>query len=135
MKNNEKLVPLSAFKSEILSSFECMNSGNCCRAEGFVSVSSVNVSKMAAILGLGVQEFLSKYTQTNNGWTRIATPKFRPSCFLTCENKCGVYAARPTHCKTYPDWPEIWRSEKELQEEINRCPGLKSAVDKLLKSN
>jgi Fe-S-cluster containining protein len=62
------------------------------------------------------------------GWEVIASPDFRPRCFLTEENTCSVYELRPLACRTYPQWPQIWESEESLREETEKCPGLRRAL-------
>ncbi|MGE4170131.1 MAG: YkgJ family cysteine cluster protein [Candidatus Margulisiibacteriota bacterium] len=118
-------------KQAILKAFRCQNSGNCCRREGYVYVDAPTQAAMAKKLNLDLPTFLESYTETKNGWRFIASPTFRNTCFLTCENTCSVYEARPKICQTYPDWPEIWESEASLQEEADSCPGLKMAIEQV----
>jgi hypothetical protein len=118
-------------KSEILAAFECKNSGNCCRAEGVVVASPQEVEKMAALLKLDIVTFLNRYTKRKNGWTVIADKGFRQNCFLDHCNKCSIYEARPSACRTYPNWDYIWESEASLYKESSQCRGLQCAIEKV----
>jgi Fe-S-cluster containining protein len=115
-------------KDEILASFKCQNSGNCCKAGGYVYVTSDNIEKMAKILHKNPIDFRQMYTQKDNGWDIIASPNFNANCLLDENNKCKVYEARPLACRTYPNWPSIWQSDSTVIEESKSCPGLKQAI-------
>ena len=119
-------------KEQILSKFKCQNSGNCCKQPGYVYVNSENMQDMSAILNLPLSDFKAEYTQQLNSYDVIASTHFRPNCFLDCDNKCQVYKARPSACKSYPDWPSIWQSEANLEAEASVCPGLRKAIKEVL---
>lgn len=122
---------LEKLHEQILSRFECQQSGNCCRAPGYVYVKAENVSGMAEKLGLSIPDFKEKYVTRHSGWEVVASPNFRPNCFLTDCNTCKVYEARPEACKTYPRWGSVWESPEALKKEIESCPGLKKAFESL----
>jgi Fe-S-cluster containining protein len=115
-------------KAEILANFKCQNSGNCCKASGFVYVSAENIQKMADILNLDLSQFKETFVQKDNGWEVVASQTFRPNCFLDDQHHCTVYEGRPTACKTYPNWPSIWQTDEALIAESTQCPGLKQAI-------
>ena len=115
-------------KESILNLFHCQQSGNCCKASGYVYVTNNDIKEMAATLNISVELFLKQFVINIDGWQVIASPTFRTNCFLNLDRKCEVYENRPTACKTYPNWPSIWESEKSLVEESNQCPGLKQAI-------
>ncbi len=115
-------------REAILAKFQCQNSGNCCRRPGYVYVDPPDVAAMAQILGEDVPAFRRMYVKRDEGWEVVSTPRFRVGCFLNGENKCDVYEARPHACRTYPDWPDIWKDDHALREEMTSCPGLKKAV-------
>ncbi|MEK9726705.1 MAG: YkgJ family cysteine cluster protein, partial [Candidatus Margulisiibacteriota bacterium] len=70
-----------------------------------------------------------------NGWDVIASPNFRPKCFLNTTNHCEVYHNRPNACRTYPDWDNIWDSDEHIVKETQSCKGLKLAVQKFKNQN
>jgi Fe-S-cluster containining protein len=114
-------------KKAILEKFECQKTGNCCRESGYVYVTKDNIEKMSRLLNLSIETFREKYVTRHNGWDIIASDRHRPNCFLDKKNQCQVYDARPNHCRTYPNWPEIWESENTLIKETYLCPALKKA--------
>jgi Fe-S-cluster containining protein len=120
-------------KDEILANFKCQNSGNCCKAGGYVYVTADTIEKMAKILQTSPIDFRQTYTQKDNGWDIIASPNFNTNCLLDENNRCKVYDARPLACRTYPNWPSIWQSDETLVEESKSCPGLKQAITDIIK--
>ena len=84
---------------------------------------------MAELLNLNVVDFTKNYVRLHKGWPTVASKEHNKNCFLDCDNKCKVYQARPTHCKTYPDWDQIWASDDDLLKEAFICPGLNKAVE------
>ena len=120
-------------KRELLSRFECQSSGNCCRSDGIVYASPNECANMAKHLNLDLPTFLKRYTKRKQGWTILADTHFRPHCFLDDNHNCRVYKSRPKACRSYPNWPEIWKNEDSIMAEINRCPGLQKAFDRFKK--
>lgn len=119
---------LLSHQAQILRNFSCQKSGNCCRAPGYVYVTTRDITLMAEKLGLPEDEFRRSYVRRVKGWEVIAAPDFRPGCFLDAEHRCRVYEVRPQACRTYPHWPQIWASEDALRNELAQCPGLRRAV-------
>ena len=122
-------------KSAILNQFQCQQSGNCCKASGYVYVSKSEITDMAKVLNLSEELFRKQFINKINGWDVIASPTFRTNCFLNSNNNCSVYEARPDHCRTYPNWPIIWESDSNLIKEAAVCPGLKKAINLITKKD
>ena len=129
----EKPIKLWKEKEQILSEFKCLNTGNCCKEDGTVYVTDENIKKMAQVLHLSEFEFREKYVRKKNGWSVVADHSFRPNCFLNSCKQCSVYEGRPEHCKTYPNWPEIWESKQAFESERKICKGLREAADRVYK--
>ena len=128
MNQNE----MDTLKKSVLSRFQCQQSGNCCRVDGYVYVTSKEAQDMADYLKIDLETFHSRYVEDDRGWKLIASKTHRPSCFLNSCQQCEVYDVRPEHCRTYPDWPEIWQSQETLLKETGTCPGLKKAYEEVL---
>jgi Fe-S-cluster containining protein len=47
-------------------------------------------------------------------------------CVFLASGTCGVYAYRPTQCRTYPFWEEIVETEEAWKRESEYCPGIGS---------
>ena len=122
-------------KQKILAKFSCQKSGNCCRAEGYVYASEKEMIRMAAHLNMTIEDFKAQYVIYDKGWSLIASERHRPNCFLNEKNQCAIYPERPTHCRTYPDWPEIWESHDAIIKETFQCPALKKAYYEVTSSD
>ena len=118
-------------KEKILNTFTCQQSGNCCRCPGYVYVTQHDITNMAHIKECTSSEFKTRYTQQKKGWSLIASPTFRTHCFLNKKNQCTVYNARPSACKTYPNWPHIWKNDTTLLNEAKKCPGLRKTLNQI----
>ena len=106
--------------------FECTQCGNCCRTHGeyaFVYLAEADVEAMAAELELTTLAFKERYCRELEGYTTLRMDE--PACpFLTPENRCGVYRARPMQCRTWPFWEEnlkraVWEGPVK-----DCCPGI-----------
>jgi uncharacterized protein len=87
--------------------FECQGSGRCCTARGlygYVYLGLEDRRRLAAHLGLRTSSFTRRYCQLDDGVVHLKHPD-RDCCFLR-GHRCGVYAARPAQCRTWPFWPE-----------------------------
>jgi Fe-S-cluster containining protein len=103
--------------------FECQRTGNCCKTHGeyaFIYVAKADVSAMSAVLNISEAEFLEKYCAEDNGYTIVRMDE--PACpFLTEENACGVYQARPKQCATWPFWKENMSSSQRWNGPVKDC--------------
>ncbi|RAP32665.1 hypothetical protein DID77_04295 [Candidatus Marinamargulisbacteria bacterium SCGC AG-439-L15] len=124
--------PISHYKDQILNAFECQQTGNCCRADGYVYANAKEIERMATHLEIDVSTFMARYVKTENGWTLISDLSHRPTCFLREDGGCGIYEVRPKQCRTYPNWPELWTSKEALMKETLLCKGLRRAVEMTL---
>jgi len=91
--------------------FECQGSGRCCTARGLYGYVYLNIEdrrRLAACLGLRTSSFTRRYCQTTDGEVHLKHPE-QDCCFLR-GHRCGVYAARPGQCRTWPFWPENMRA-------------------------
>lgn len=108
--------------------FGCTKSGNCCRNHGeysYVYLMPPEVTALAGHLELDEDVFLERYTHQEEGWTLLRMDE--PQCpFLTEENTCGVYSARPRQCRTWPFWEENLKSPEAWAAAAHICPGMDS---------
>ncbi len=90
-----------------LKDFQCRCCGNCCRWPGFVAPTDQELEEAAALLQMDVQSFIDQYTDLSRDRSRLVYKEASDGAciFLTPENRCRIYAARPEHCRTFPyDW-------------------------------
>lgn len=119
---------LVKYREEIMARFECQKTGNCCRAEGVVYATDLEIKRMAQELEMSELAFREGYVRIVDNRAVLADGRFRPSCFLDEKGGCKVYSSRPRYCKTYPDVPDVWGNDEVLMSEMELCKGLRLAV-------
>ncbi len=106
--------------------FECTGCGDCCKCkpgeEGYVYLSGDDVCAISKCLGIAENIFLEKYTERR--LQSLVLKDWNRDCLFLKENKCEIYEARPSQCRTWPFWeialvPKNWRSKVE-----GVCPGV-----------
>lgn len=104
--------------------FACQGSGKCCvsrGAHGFVYLTLDDRRRLAKSLGVPTREFTRNYCLRTDGLFHLRDTG--PDCRFLEHNRCAVYEARPTQCRTWPFWPEnmpakAWSSVAAF------CPGV-----------
>lgn len=107
--------------------FECTGCGKCCTGGGsyVVEVSRAEQQRIRKHLGISWPWFRRRYVFRYDDETEsLVMPRGR-CVFLDSANRCRIYPARPTQCRTYPWWPELmnpraWRLERRRCEGIGR---------------
>jgi Fe-S-cluster containining protein len=119
MKNKE-----SWYKNGL--SFECTGCGKCCSGKpGFVWVNHEEIRNMANFLKISETDFLKKYIRRVHHRLALVEFKKNHDCVFLRDNKCLVYGARPTQCKTFPWWPQILESKDTWEEAALECEGMR----------
>lgn len=105
----------------------CQNcSGKCCVGEsGYIWVSPEEISAIALKLSMSKEEFINKYLlKIRYRFTLKEMPYENGfSCiFFDKEHKrCGIYAVRPSQCRTFPFWDYF---KENIDEVVTECPGI-----------
>lgn len=106
-------------------SFGCKRSGNCCSIPGgFVRVTDDEARSIAALLGIDVAAFYSRYVQPDG---RTLRDGFGTRCTFLSDGReasCTIYEARPAKCREWPFWPELKTDAKLLELVLRTCPGI-----------
>jgi len=112
--------------------FECTSCGACCRRRGpyaFVYINDREIDTLAAYLRVTRRSFLRRHTFLDElGWRQLRFSDAHCPFLDDATGRCGVYAARPAQCRTFPFWREFveeggWSDEvRELCEGIGRGP-------------
>uniref|UniRef100_A0A7S3MCG8 Uncharacterized protein n=1 Tax=Spumella elongata TaxID=89044 RepID=A0A7S3MCG8_9STRA len=118
------------FKDAI--TFSCTSCGKCCKTKGSnrVYLNLAESEVMASHLGLSLEAFHETYTDNRldkNGLMlkSIKQHETKKQCTFLDGNKCSIYEARPTQCKTYPFWPQNMIGPAEWIAESHMCEGIK----------
>ena len=111
--------------------FECQSEcGRCCSKErdGEVFVEPSDIHGLARCLDLPVHDFHRRYIIRNEDDELVLRLAASGDCVFLDGKNCGVYAARPLQCRTYPflppdgfspiESPWTWQREKDF------CPGI-----------
>ena len=105
--------------------FECQRSGKCCTNHGgntFVYVEIEERRSMAKVLRMSTAKFTRTYCDKSDD--RFQLKDNGDDCIFLVNGGCGIYAARPTQCRTWPFWsenmnPVVWKKEIAAF-----CPGI-----------
>ncbi len=106
--------------------FQCQGSGNCCVSHGdygHVYLTKKDRRLLASHLGIRTSSFTRKFCELNMGVWRLKDTS-DGSCIFLKKRRCGVYAARPTQCRTWPFWPEVLNPKVWSTEVKGFCPGV-----------
>lgn len=108
--------------------FECQGSGKCCVSHGefgSVYLSPDDRIRMAESLKLTVEEFQIRYCEKTEGnFYRLIENREDKACIFLEKNRCTVYKARPTQCRTWPFWPEVMNAKSWKKDVASFCPGV-----------
>jgi hypothetical protein len=91
-----------------------------------VYLTPVDVKRLADHFGLSPAQFKKQYCGTRDGHVFLNDlAEMQGDCmFLENGNRCGVYEARPEHCRTWPFWPENMKAKTWRREIESFCPGI-----------
>ncbi|MEM9186428.1 MAG: YkgJ family cysteine cluster protein [Planctomycetota bacterium] len=105
--------------------FTCTGCGDCCTgAPGYVWLNKADIAALADVTGLTVAEFERRHVRSVG--VRKSLKEYANGDCVFFENrsrKCGVYAARPRQCRTWPFWDSNLRSPEAWADTCEACPG------------
>ncbi len=105
--------------------FTCSECGDCCTgAPGYVWVNKAEIAAMAEVVGLGVEEFESRFVRSIG--IRKSLVEFENGDCVFFDNegrKCNVYTVRPRQCRTWPFWDSNLRTPEAWEATCEECPG------------
>ena len=88
--------------------FTCKMCGECCRIkDGIVRVNNVEISRIAAFLGMSEGDFIEKETEVSpDRKSLILRSRKDGACvYLTDANLCAINPVKPDKCSTFPfEW-------------------------------
>lgn len=123
--------------------FACTRCGDCCRRAGEVRFSASEADAVARRL-LG--EIATRESLAGELWHQdydgayCVTVDEGSACPFLAEGGCTIHDLKPTHCQTYPFWPEVlerralWRHERRYCEGIGEgAPYPFEAIQRILR--
>lgn len=118
--------------------FACQRCGHCCSGgSGYVWLAEGEIERLASALDLTPAHFTRVHVRTardpRSGEQRAAlreTANEGGRCTLLLgRNTCGVYAARPAHCRAFPYWPSVLTDRAAFEAARSTCPGIAVEVE------
>lgn len=106
--------------------FQCTGCGKCCTGEdGYVFLNEEDLERLASFHSLSLSDFSRRFCRFVEGKLALLDlPRSGGDCVFLKENKCSVYEARPTQCRTFPWWIHNLRSREDWEEAGARCEGI-----------
>ncbi len=107
--------------------FQCQGSGQCCLSRGqygFVYLTLADRQRFARHFRLTTTQFTRRHCAKTNGYFHLKEEPGAIACRFLKDNRCGVYQARPTQCRTWPFWPEVMGAKSWAREVAAFCPGV-----------
>ncbi|HJQ80699.1 MAG TPA: YkgJ family cysteine cluster protein [Lacipirellulaceae bacterium] len=105
--------------------FQCTGCGDCCTgAPGYVWVNKEEIAALAALVGVDVATFESRYVREVGVRKSLKEHRNGDCVFFDGETrKCRVYSARPRQCRTWPFWESNLRTPEAWAHTCEVCPG------------
>lgn len=106
--------------------FKCTGCGQCCTGSpGYVWVTEEEMEAIAQLLNIPLKKFKRTYVrQRDNRYALVEKKTENHSCIFLKENKCQIYNARPTQCRTYPWWKENLTTQESWALAAKNCEGI-----------
>ena len=95
----------------------------CCDQPGFVYLTEEDIERLAAFLQMPPADFELQYVYRTRKLRRLRVPRHAQCSFLR-DGGCGVHAAKPLQCRTFPYWPELLKSARTWHSTGKWCPGI-----------
>jgi uncharacterized protein len=86
--------------------YECQRCTACCRWPGQVRITDIEISRMAAHLGLDEHTFIQRYTKLRGDrQALVLMDKPNGECIFLNGSNCEVQPVKPQQCR---DFPNLW---------------------------
>lgn len=113
--------------------FKCTECGKCCGgAPGYVWLSEADIERLSSYLQISQEELLRKHCRQIGNQFSLKEQTVNYNCIYLKDNKCSVYEARPSQCRTYPFWGKNLASKQAWNETQNECEGVNSPDSELI---
>jgi Fe-S-cluster containining protein len=87
-----------------------------------VWVSQGEIEQLAAAKGMTAAEFAARFV-ADYGDRKSLAERANYDCVMLEAGRCGVYAARPAQCRTFPFWADNLESPRAWRRAGRACPG------------
>ncbi len=105
--------------------FKCTGCGKCCTGSpGYVFLALSDLDRLAQHFSLTPKAFAAKYTYRVDEKISLIDRPGSDHCVFLVDNKCSVYEARPSQCRTFPWWLYFLRDANSWKDAAERCEGI-----------
>ncbi|WFS61086.1 YkgJ family cysteine cluster protein [Pseudodesulfovibrio thermohalotolerans] len=102
--------------------FECRMCGHCCQGEGGIVMTAKDRERLAAFLGIDVDELVSRYAHTRGGKIHLNVGENNYCVFF--KEGCGVHPGRPDICRAWPYFRGNLIDKTSWEMIQDYCPGV-----------
>jgi hypothetical protein len=96
---NRVLEQLPAAHEEAFERIDCMECANCCKRYS-PRFKTPDIKRIARHLRMKESEFIDRYLRIDEDGDYVV--QRTPCPFLGADNRCGIYAVRPSDCERFP---------------------------------
>ena len=107
--------------------FKCLCCGDCCKKHGLYPVTSSDICRTSKGMGIGIDEFFSRYCTISNNDGRHGM--FIKGNGLVCpflkDDMCSIHEFKPEVCRIFPD-PDGYVTVRRLKQDMKdaTAPGM-----------
>ena len=120
---DEKRVP----SPQVKDIFQCTLCGFCCHGETTVSLDAHDQERMAAALGLSLEETRLRYWRVTGPVVQMQV-RDGHCIFYDAKVGCTVHEGRPWRCRQWPLHPSMLADENNFMTITESCPGWKKEL-------
>ena len=106
--------------------FEWRMCGHCCQGEGGIVMTAKDRERLAAFLGIGTDELVSRYAHTRGGKIHLNVGENNYCVFF--KDGCGVHPGRPDICRAWPYFRGNLIDKTSWEMIQDYCPGINPAA-------
>ncbi len=106
--------------------FECQKCGQCCLGFGGTYVTPEDVQSISAYLGIGSEEFVSRYLAPSGNRRVLVQGKDGKCIFFN--GLCSIHPVKPKMCKAWPFIKPVLADVFNWKIMAGSCPGMKTDV-------
>ncbi len=128
---NEVLNRLPELHEEAFRRIDCLQCANCCKNYS-PRFKTPDIKRIARELKMRESELIERYLRLDEDGDYVV--RSTPCPFLGADNRCGIYAVRPSDCERFPytDEDVLVRRPALTQKNSTFCPIVYYVLERLL---
>ena len=128
---NEVLARLPTLHEEAFARIDCLQCANCCKRYS-PRFKTPDIKRISRELKMKESEFIDRYLRLDEDGDYVV--KSTPCPFLGEDNRCSIYAVRPSDCERFPytDEDVLVRRATLTQKNSTFCPIVYYVLERLM---